>query len=273
MKKYYTIGEMAKLNRVPTSTLRYYDKIDLVKPSYIDENNGYRYYSYEDFILLDTIQYLKFFDMSLDEIKNQFDSRTVKTTLALYEKQLLKLKEKISELKAIEDQIIHNISNLNTIDSNNDPELIDMDERYLIVLNDLSGSCDSNEMNAKTLSNIIYENKFHLKGDFIGIKSHEDIQNSKFNTTKSTGNLFTDRPENTDYEIIPKGKYLIYKHKGNFNNIDHTYTYLKKYIDDNNMIFAGDAIEIYAIDYVDTKDSDEYLTIIEIPVEKVSQDT
>ena len=47
MKEYYSIGEMARLNFISPHTLRYYDKIDLLKPSHINEENGYRYYNYK----------------------------------------------------------------------------------------------------------------------------------------------------------------------------------------------------------------------------------
>ncbi|UNM89770.1 MerR family DNA-binding transcriptional regulator [Vagococcus sp. CY52-2] len=39
----YSITELAKLSGVTTRTLRYYDRIDLLKPTSIGEN-GYRFY-------------------------------------------------------------------------------------------------------------------------------------------------------------------------------------------------------------------------------------
>jgi effector-binding domain-containing protein len=40
-----TIGQMAKLNHVSEQTLRYYDKIQLLQPDNVNNENGYRYYS------------------------------------------------------------------------------------------------------------------------------------------------------------------------------------------------------------------------------------
>ena len=39
-----SIGEMAKTNRVSIATLRFYDQMGLLKPSYRDEASNYRYY-------------------------------------------------------------------------------------------------------------------------------------------------------------------------------------------------------------------------------------
>ena len=49
MKEYYSIGETAKLLGVSTQTLRYYDREGILRPETINEETGYRYYSYMQF--------------------------------------------------------------------------------------------------------------------------------------------------------------------------------------------------------------------------------
>ena len=43
----YKIGDFSKKVSIPVKTLRYYDEINLFKPSYIDDFTGYRYYTDE----------------------------------------------------------------------------------------------------------------------------------------------------------------------------------------------------------------------------------
>ena len=50
MEKYYTTGQFAKMAGVTLRTIRYYDKIGLLKPSHILDN-GYRQYCNKDLIL------------------------------------------------------------------------------------------------------------------------------------------------------------------------------------------------------------------------------
>ena len=69
MKEFFTIGEISKLFNINKKTLRYYDEIDLFKPSYVDKNNKYRYYSIDQFECLETIQYLKELGLTLNKIK------------------------------------------------------------------------------------------------------------------------------------------------------------------------------------------------------------
>lgn len=63
-----TIGNFAKISHVPIRTLRFYDRIGLLKPSYVDPFTSYRYYSYDQFPRLNRILALKDLGLSLDQI-------------------------------------------------------------------------------------------------------------------------------------------------------------------------------------------------------------
>ena len=68
MKDYYTIGETAKLLGVSAQALRYYDRENILRPEYINEQTGYRYYTYRQFHIIDRIKYLQGFGLSLEDI-------------------------------------------------------------------------------------------------------------------------------------------------------------------------------------------------------------
>lgn len=65
--KNYTTGQFAKLANVTERTIRYYDKIGLLKPSFVMEN-GYRQYTQSDLLKLQKILSLKHLGFSLEEI-------------------------------------------------------------------------------------------------------------------------------------------------------------------------------------------------------------
>ncbi|WP_395548431.1 MULTISPECIES: MerR family transcriptional regulator [unclassified Lacrimispora] len=65
----FTIGELSKLYNIPIKTLRYYDEIGLLNPAKVDADSNYRYYTVEQFILVDLIKNSKIMGMSLAEIK------------------------------------------------------------------------------------------------------------------------------------------------------------------------------------------------------------
>lgn len=60
---------MAKLNHTTLATLRYYDKIGLLSPVYVNPDTGYRYYDIRQCLIFHIIQHNRSLDMSLDEIK------------------------------------------------------------------------------------------------------------------------------------------------------------------------------------------------------------
>lgn len=68
MDNYYTSGAFARKARVSLRTIRYYDKIGLLKPTLVLEN-GRRLYTDEDFTKLQQILTFKMLGFSLEEIK------------------------------------------------------------------------------------------------------------------------------------------------------------------------------------------------------------
>ncbi|MGM9912633.1 MerR family transcriptional regulator [Floccifex sp.] len=67
MSEYYTTGKFAKMANVSQRTLRYYDSVGLLKPSFIKEN-GYRQYDKKDLLRLQKIILLRNLGFSIEEI-------------------------------------------------------------------------------------------------------------------------------------------------------------------------------------------------------------
>ena len=98
MKEYFSISQTAKILGITTETLRHYDRIDLVKPCKVDEWTGYRYYSEQEIVRLNTIKALRCMDLTLSEINEILaydDFNKIIATLKQAEKSA---DEKISEL-------------------------------------------------------------------------------------------------------------------------------------------------------------------------------
>ena len=105
MKEFFTISQTAKIAGVTSETLRHYDRIGLVKPCKVDEWTGYRYYSQQEIVRLNTIHALRCMDLSLAEIKEILsyeDFRKITEKLKLAEK---KADEKIAELNNAKNRI------------------------------------------------------------------------------------------------------------------------------------------------------------------------
>ena len=69
MKKILRIGEFSQINQISIQTLRFYDQIGLLKPYKVDPETNYRYYHINQSSLVDSIQYLRQLNFSLEDIK------------------------------------------------------------------------------------------------------------------------------------------------------------------------------------------------------------
>ena len=96
MGKYFTVGEFARLHGLSKQALIFYDKIDLLKPAYVDEKNGYRYYSASQLEVLDTIFMLKEIGVPLEEMKVYLNNRGTNQAIEVLREKRISLKAKLS---------------------------------------------------------------------------------------------------------------------------------------------------------------------------------
>lgn len=88
------IKEFAELTGVSVRTLHYYDEIGLLKPSFVDEQNGYRFYNEASLERMQEILFYREMDFSLRSIGELLASPTYDKRKALAEqKRLLILKK------------------------------------------------------------------------------------------------------------------------------------------------------------------------------------
>ena len=70
----YKIGMFSKHGKVTVKTLRHYDEAGLLKPAYIDEETGYRYYTTDQLSQLHEIIALRQMGFSIPEIRSIIDN-------------------------------------------------------------------------------------------------------------------------------------------------------------------------------------------------------
>lgn len=105
MKDFFSISQTAKIVGITAETLRHYDRIGLVKPCKVDEWTGYRYYSRQEIVKLNTIRALRCMDLTLSEIKDLLsydDFHKITEALKQAEKSA---DEKIAELNYAKEKI------------------------------------------------------------------------------------------------------------------------------------------------------------------------
>ena len=104
MSEYLTIGELAKTNSVSVKALRYYEKIGILKPAYINPHNGYRYYTPKQSLIVSFITTFLELNIPLKNFKNYIHDDTLDTDKLLFDSSTL-LNKELQRLQFIKNKI------------------------------------------------------------------------------------------------------------------------------------------------------------------------
>ena len=106
------IGELSKLTGASLRSLRYYEKINLLKPAYIDPDSGYRYYSFDHTRLVELIMFCIELDIPLKELTTFTDADDAIDFRAflthgkkIAEQKLINIKQGLHLIQTLEEKI------------------------------------------------------------------------------------------------------------------------------------------------------------------------
>ncbi|MEG0366588.1 MAG: MerR family transcriptional regulator [Coprobacillus sp.] len=267
--KLYRIGLFSQMTRLTIKTLRYYDDIDLLKPEYVDEENGYRYYTSAQLPVLHKIISLRDMGLSIPEIKDVFNGSSEEKVLSKKKNVLLK-------------------------------EMAEMNRKLACIEGYLSGDCLDSEYRVvlKSLPEVkIASMRVHLKSyaDLFYKMPEMGLEMEKRNCEcavpeycytmyyddgyKATDvdaeicEAITELKEDTDkvaFKVVPEVELAACSlHLGPYERLPQAYMAIINFIEESGYEIVGHVRESY-IDGIWNKDSDEeWLTEIQIPVKKI----
>lgn len=270
METYFTVGEIAKLTNVPIQTLRYYDKMGLLKPAYVNEENNYRYYSVNQFIKIDLLKQCKIIGLSLKEIEALLKEEiTADSMIEIIDKQKKILDEKIKEMESVRsfiDFLDERIKESKTnelcnilIKENNEREV----RKYICSIK----SQKDLELNLRNVILDAEKDYCMMNYEFVFEAPYEIIESNKEVEYTSIMVYYKDGVEQChNKDIIPKGKYLtMYYDDGNKNN----YCYYKQmidYIKKNNIEVIGNFNEFSILSRINSNEEEKSIVQLEIQI-------
>jgi len=108
-----TISELTKLTDANIYSLRYYERIGVLKPAFVDSNTGYRYYSFEQIFHVKLILFCIELDIPLKELVHFTDNENTIDYLEILsygkkiaESKLQKIQKGLDFIRNAEQQII-----------------------------------------------------------------------------------------------------------------------------------------------------------------------
>ncbi|MCG8638225.1 MAG: MerR family transcriptional regulator [Desulfobacterales bacterium] len=270
----YSIGQMAKICQIPIQTLRYYDKIGLLKPTIIKDENNYRYYSKRQILHVNLIKYLKSFEFSLDEIRELIKREDSGIILRFLVAKKAKVQEQIKSLQQIEVQLASQIENLKLLNDCEDEPYIEFKNiperkiayiRYNSPCNPVAISERYNE-----LVNMVKKNQWQFSISLIAI-FHDDYKQFDYTDAdvEVCALIVGELQEHENIRSLPAGQYVTILHRGPYTSSWKSYQLLLDWCKQNGYEIIGPAIEIYIIGVEVTNDPEDYITELQLPVKKL----
>lgn len=266
------IGDFSTLSRTSVKTLRYYDELGLLQPSFVDHTSGYRYYSVTLLPRLHRILVLKDMgfpleqiakmlekDLNLDELKGMFLLRQAEQEQKVREEQsrLERVRERLSLIekeKTMPNDVVIKQIPAQWIASIRDviPSYPAVGMLYGELFSSLGGSCGGG------LPVALWHDE--------GFKESDVDAEAGFYLKES---------------VPPQGRVKVYQlpavtvaslvHNGAYNRLSQAYDELLRWIGGNGYRLCGPLRELYLKCSQPVRQDDEsYVTEIQAPVEKVA---
>lgn len=144
---YYSSGEFAQMANVSVRTIRFYDKQNILKPSYV-KPSGARFYTDSDFARLQQILLLKYLGFSLDDIREMtIDDTDYHFLLNALNMQKKLVQDRIEQMQLVENAIENTVSAIEEEHQINWSKMLD-----LIHLTGMEKSLKTQYQNATNIS-------------------------------------------------------------------------------------------------------------------------
>lgn len=269
MKRYYKIGELVNLYNVGRDSIKYYEDLKILNPS--RDKNGYRIYDINDICKLNLIRELRNLNIPMKEIKIYLEDRNIESTKNMLEKEISIINEKIDYLEKQKNNLKNRLRVINNgINERNfgEVEIIHLNKRKAFKVH---GNVNNNENIDFLIHEMrkVLENRFYLLGnDKIGsIFDKVSLEKGIVNKYKHVIAFLDD--DSLDYNtVIPEGEYLTCTYRGSYENNKIYLSKLYEYAKTNNLKIVGEPMEIYKVDISETSEEDEFITQLQVLVEK-----
>lgn len=269
MNELFSIGDISKIFHIPIKTLRYYDEIGLLVPAFVDTNTKYRFYSVDQFVLIDIIRNSKKMGMPLSEVKKAIEEDLkFNDILELIDRQSICLDEKINELNMLKASMNTIRESLGEISSLvfNEVFLVKEDIQKYISFPYTSRTIEEQEINFRkaALSSKIIEREVYA---VFGVGTDAKLYFDKGEMVNPDIRYYIkNRLSPAEYEKIPAGMYACIIFDDNSFAKEKYYGLLAEYLTKNRIQAQGDFIEQWIMPRVEGK-RESTLIKLEIKIE------
>jgi DNA-binding transcriptional MerR regulator/effector-binding domain-containing protein len=289
-KEVFSIGEVAKITGINAKTLRFYDRIQLLSPSFRNETNNYRCYTEDHIVTLLIIKNFRTMGFGLKDIHEMINKKDTSTIEKEVRKRMDTIREQINSL---EDQysmgedllarlhyrkergaLEQEIGCPHTSDPSQDIHIETIDEITLLFHREVIHSYKNSELSLWEWSNIMMEpqnNGLHKCGAYIVTFYTEPLSQFLMSTCDVEFGVPVEVPadyKSDDAYIRTFGGFRAATavHAGPYSGIINTHVKLLQLINQNGYAVAGPISEEFIISHMDINNIDEHITKVIVPI-------
>lgn len=265
----YKIGVFSQMNKITVKALRHYDEIGLLKPYYIDESNGYRYYTSQQLPHLHQILALKEIGFSLEEIKQVMIGASEERLLMKKKSELMfEMAELGKKIASIESYLARDTINSEyPVITKSLPEVIIASMRV-----HMSSYAELFEKMPEMGLEMEKTGCECVDPDYC-FTIYYDGEYKEFDVDAEICQAVTEKKHDTEkvkFSVLPEVKLAAcVLHKGPYDTLPNAYSAIVHFIEESGYEIIGHQRESY-IDGVWNKDSpQDWLTEIQFPIRKL----
>lgn len=258
-KKFYTIGELAKLYGLGVDSIRYYEEKGLLSP--IRGENGYRYYNLASIWRMSTITDLRGLGFSVEQIGKYFENHNAAAADELLTRELDVIDGKIAELQKLKNTVARQRSTLRFARKcvSEVVNIIEIEPRKAIEIRQ--------NYSADEEMDVLMERLISTNGDDLYIIGNNQIASVMADEGSDyiykAAWLFD---ENGNVEI-EGGKYLSVYYSGKGGAVEHA-RLLREYAYEHGIKIVKPFIDIIWIDIHSSSDPSEHIYEMQVRIEE-----
>ena len=270
MKDYYKINEIARLYGIGVDSLRYYEKLGILKPR--RDTNGYRLYNLKDMYKLNVIRDLRRLDFSMQQIKDYLEGQTVDHTLALLRQEQALVQAQIQELQTKARLLQRRIATLTEARSivPGAITLRTLPQRPCVQFSAHITRDEEMDFVMKKLHRK-HEDKIRDFGNqtFGAFLAMDELMQGIPNVYDAVFSVLEEDAADYDF-VLPAGVYLSYFYQGSYQQNRSRVQEVLAYAASHGLTLAGTPFELDEIDNRDTVQEAEFLTEIQVAISPAS---
>ncbi len=262
MKKYFKIGEISKMYHIGTDSLRYYEKLGILKPR--RGENQYRLYRTEDIWRLNVIRELRELGFSMEQIGGYLKDHTVNTAKELLKDELRMIEAKQEKLRVLRKNVEERVRMLTECENKEmgKAELQRLPDRRCRYIDEGYQQDEEMDILIKRLLNKNPKTQYIIGSNRIG--SVIPAKSAKEGRCREYSGVFMIDEEGKT--VIPGGDYLTLSYRG---DCDQNYDYLPRLLSfakEKDYRIASDVYEILWVDIHVSEQVEEHITELQFRV-------